>query len=76
MNTFTGRTIKATVTLTISKTIDVDASPMDDMSDFYGLTPIDRAVDPLKLALHSDGWDVGDMTCRVKDDRPAEDGGS
>ncbi len=76
MNTFTSRTTKATVTLTISKTIDVDTSPMDEMSDFYGLTPIDRAVDPLEGALRTDGWEVADRTYQLEDDRPIDDQGS
>ncbi len=76
MNTFTDRTMKAQVTLTVSKTIDVDTSPMDEMSDFYGLTPIDRAIGPIMLSLKSDGWNVGEWTYQLEDDRPIEDEGS
>ncbi len=70
MNTFTDRTMKAAVTLTITKTIDVDTSPMDEMSDLYGLTPIDRAMSPTVRSLESDGWQVGELTYQAMDDRP------
>ncbi len=64
--------MKATLTITISKVIDVDTSPMDEESDLYGQTPIDRAANPILRSFGSEGWNVGDWTYQLEEDQTIE----
>ena len=57
------------LTLTISKAIPLDTSPMDEVSEFYGLTPIDRAGNPIRQSFEADGWEVVDWTHKLERDR-------